>query len=118
MRLLKNSLEACREAGIKHVVVVKTDAEFDKLTPVGDKYMMPVLWYIAYTYIKPVGKLENVRDYTYGKGIPGNLKMDALDRSQLGGDTSTGTIFWEDVAALYVQSLLSLDWNSKHIICL
>jgi hypothetical protein len=117
MQLLKNSLEACREAGVKHVVVVETDAEFDESTPVGDKYVMLLeSCGIPYTYIQPAGKLENVRDYTYAKGIQGDLKIDALDSSQLGEGTFTGTVFREDLAALCVQSLLSLDWNSKHMI--
>lgn len=113
MELFKNSLEACREEGLKHVVVVETDSEFDESTPVGDKYVKLLeSCGVPFTYIKPAGKLENLRDYTYLKGIQGDLKIDSL----LEGGSSSGTIFREDLAAFCVQSLLSLDWSLNSII--
>lgn len=116
MDFLKNSLEGCRGGGIKHIVVIETDAEFDgPSSQVGDKYFkMLESCGIPFTYIRPIGKLENTIDYTYAKGIQTGLKIDSLMPKE---GSSSNTIYREDLAALCVQSLLSLDWNTNNVLC-
>jgi hypothetical protein len=118
MQIFQNSLEACRKGGLKHIVVVETDSVFDEAAiPVGNKYVKLLESYgVPFTYIRPDGKLENTSDYTYAKGIQGDLKIDALSSDNMDDGTSSNTLFREDVAALCVQSLQSLEWSKSRII--
>lgn len=111
--LFKNSLEACRQECLQHIVVIETDAEFEEESTPGDKYVNILLENkVPFTYIKPAGKLENSKGHTYQKGILGDLIID----SQLEGGSSPGTIFREDLAALCVQALLSLPWDENNFV--
>jgi hypothetical protein len=119
MELFQSSLEACREGGIKRVVVVETDGEFENPSLAGDKYLNALnSCGISYTYIRPSGRLENFPDYTFAKGVQGNLKVDNMLTSSFdsSSETDSDVIYREDLAALCVQSLLSLDWNSNSIL--
>jgi uncharacterized protein YbjT (DUF2867 family) len=109
--IFKNSLEACSQAGMTHVVVVETDGQFVEQSDPGSKYLdILEACGVPYTYIRPCGEFENFRDFTYAKGIQGDLTVEAAD---MGAGSS---LFREDVSALCVQSLMSLDWGSSRVI--
>jgi hypothetical protein len=118
MELFQSSLEACRAGGIKRVVVVETDGEFENPSLAGDKYLNALnSCGISYTYLRPSGRLENFPDYTFAKGVQGNLKVDMWNGFDSSRETTdSDVIYREDLAALCVQSLLSLDWNSNSIL--
>jgi hypothetical protein len=72
---------------------------------------------VPFTYIRPLGKLENIKDYTYVKGVQGDLQLKVVDLNASQGMSPSLAIPREDIAALCVQSLLSLDWSSSRILC-
>ena len=111
--LFSNSLEACKQAGVKHAVVIETEQSLDK-SPATDAYIQQLdACGIPYTYIQPTTKMENIQDYTFKKGVQGDLNI-KIGKSQ-GGD-APGPIPREDVAALSVQALLSLDWSESRVL--
>uniref|UniRef100_A0A7R9ZLR3 NmrA-like domain-containing protein n=1 Tax=Craspedostauros australis TaxID=1486917 RepID=A0A7R9ZLR3_9STRA len=111
--LVDNTLEACKMVGIQHVVVVETDSQFDRAAEVTasniDKLNAAG---IAYTYVRPQGELKNFRDHTYIKGIQQHM---TVSKSDFSANTagSTQSIYREDLSAMMVQSLISLDWTQS-----
>lgn len=136
--LFRSSLEACRATGIKRLVVVETDNQFDGKPAAGDKYLNILNSIgIPYTYIRPNGKLENAPNaWTFAKGrsvclllsFPNwsctlqnmllGVQGDLLVESGYESDPSSlsGVLYREDLAAVTVQSLLSLDWSMNHVL--
>lgn len=115
--LFENSLAACKSAGVKHIVCVETDSSFDA-TPATETYVKQLQSAgVPFTYIRPLGKLENIKDYTYVKGVQGDLQLKVVDLNASQGMSPSLAIPREDIAALCVQSLLSLDWSSSRILC-
>ena len=116
MALFQNSLEASKAEGLRHLVVVETDLQFDDGGSPGTKYLdLLEESGIAFTYIRPVGKLENQQDYTYAKGLGGDLKItqaSSFEEFKVGSDT----LYREDVAAVAVQALMSLDWSDSRVL--
>lgn len=107
MEMFINSLEACREGGIKRVVVVETDGQFDGVDDSSsphEKYLDVLKKCgISYTYIQLDGKLENSRsDYTFAMGIQGNLQLELVDDLSYSKESSN-SIYREDLAAVCVQ---------------
>ena len=117
--LLERSLEACRLAGVKHIVVVETDSSFEEASDnVGDYIEKLKASNVPFTYIRPLAKLENIQDYDYAKGVQGNLQISAVDSGNGQGERNSPLpIPREDIAALCVQSLLSMDWKSSRLLC-
>jgi len=124
LTLFRNSIEACEKAGIKHVVVVETPSTVDP------KDFITVLEEanIHFTYIHSTGPMENIKFFTFEEGIQSDLNIKGLvlksgygqnnardwaipllrDRT---GNNSNECVPREDIAAVIVQSLMSLDWK-------
>jgi hypothetical protein len=105
--ILENLLQASKQAGVKHMVVVQD---------VNSQDWLPQLERagLAYTYIRPTGALVTTKDYTYRKGLQGSLSVSTMagdDVASFGAETSSNPISTEDLAALCVQCLQSLDWE-------
>jgi hypothetical protein len=126
-RLLEKSVQACRAAGVQHLVVVETDAVFVERggTAIATEKYVELLEQVGlpFTYIRPLNKLENVADYTYAKGVQGDFKVqmvpDSDEAAKVVAATTTTTsspIYREDLAALCVQCLLTLDWSSSRVL--
>jgi hypothetical protein len=116
LQLFQNILQASKAEGLRHLVVVETDSEFDSQSSVGDKYLQILEENgVPYTYIRPLGSFENGKDYTYAKGVQSSLKItQATSVEEF--KTGSSAIFREDVAAICVQALLSLDWNNNRVL--
>ncbi|KAG7339236.1 hypothetical protein IV203_002118 [Nitzschia inconspicua] len=116
LQLFNNILQACKSEGLRHLVVIETDSEFDTDTVAGDKYLALLEEVgVPYTYIRPVGSFENLKEYTYAKGVQSTLKITqptSLEEFQSG----SGTLYREDFAAVCVQALLSLDWSDNRVL--
>jgi hypothetical protein len=115
--IFENLLQASRQAGVKHMVVVQ-DVSSDNWLPRLENCGVP------FTFIRPAGKLLAVQDYTYRKGIQGSLSVSSAYSAMPNDDTSTASslesspspVCTEDVAALCVQCLQSLDWTKSRCI--
>lgn len=114
LELFRNSIRACKECdSIQHVVVLesprtKQPNEFiDILEKEG----------IYYTYIK-ANHLKKDKTYSFEKGVREKLSIQVLP----GGTSVTSktndenAAYREDIAALIVQSLMTLSWNKSRII--
>jgi hypothetical protein len=114
MQLFHNILQASKSEGLRHLLVLETDSEFDGY--VGDKYLQKLEETgIPYTYIRPIGSLENSKDFTYAKGVQSRMKVTqamSLDDFK----AISGSLYREDVAAVCVQALLSLDWYTNRVL--
>jgi hypothetical protein len=117
LRLFRNILQASKSEGLRHLVVLETDSEFGD-DRVRDKYLQILEeTSIPYTYIRPIGSLENSKDFTYIKGIQSNLKITPATTLDDFKAILPGSILYrEDVAAVCVQALLSLDWNTNRVL--
>lgn len=115
-QLFNTILQASKTEGLRHLVVLETDSEFDTDRVAGDKYLQLLEEAgVPYTYIRPLGSFENSKGYTYAKGIQSSLKItraNSLEEFK----SASGTIFREDVAAVCVQALLSLDWSDNRVL--
>ena len=118
--IFENTLEACKKSNkLRHLVVVETDAEFDngENSVVGEKYLQLLEEsQIPYTYIRPLGKFENIQDFTFKKGIQSDLKISRADSVEelLSGENKT--IYREHIAAVCVQTLLTLGWDDNRVV--
>jgi len=112
-----NTLEACKNSNsLRHLVVVETDAEFDN-NYVGDKYIQALEEaQIPYTYIRPVGKLENIENFTFEKGIQTDLQISRANSVEELLSVEDKTVYREHVAAVCVQALMTLGWEDNRVI--
>jgi len=113
-----NTVEACKISNkMRHLVVVETDAEFGN-NNVGERYIQLLEEaQISYTYIRPLGRLENVENFTFKKGIQSDLRVcTASTVEELLEWDDSQTIYREHVAALCVQSLMTLGWDESRVI--
>jgi hypothetical protein len=101
MEILKNVLAAAKKVGVKHVVAL--DDNEDSILPLLEASGVP------YTCLQPRGELVQVPNYTFRNGVQGKLSVSKQDMSSAVG----GQISKEDLAALCVQSLQSLDWTKS-----
>lgn len=125
--MFKNTVDGCKAAGLEHIVVVETPNTKDSkpFAKILDDACVP------FTYIRVNGQLENTKMYTFEEGLQSALEIDAVTVSEKNLNKSGYTsavndwsdfetkletndvIAREDVAALAVQSLLSLDWTKS-----
>ena len=66
--------------------------------------------------LRPAGDLITLSDYTYQKGIQGELLVSASDTANdkdVSASAYEGMSYQEDIAALCVQCLQSLDWTKS-----
>lgn len=117
MQIFQNTVEACAAEGIKHLLVVETDLEFDEASDAGDKYLQLLNERgTPFTYVKPMGKLGRVPDFTYANGVQQTLQVSQPTMENSASAVSASTINREDLAALCVQSLMTLEWRSSRIL--
>lgn len=131
LSMFQRSVDACKNAGIEHVVVIETPATKDS------KPFAKVLddSGLNFTYIRASGELFNTKLYTFEEGIQHDITMDGFtlgekhttksgyeigDWSDAFNDETAGSakdeIPREDLAAVVVQSLMSLDWKVSRCI--
>jgi len=115
--IFRNSVEACREAGLSHLVVVETALTacpmdfIDILEEEG----------VAYTYIRTVAPLTKDINFTFEKGITNQLRVVRLPaKSRLvsfdAESSEEPVVYREDLAALIAQTLMTLDWGESRIL--
>jgi hypothetical protein len=131
LALFQNSIDACKSVGIEHIVVVETPATksskpFAKILDTAG---------IKFTYIHASGSLENTKLYTFEEGVQSDINIQGFTISDgymnkngySAGDWSESfqdeikgnekqSIAREDLAAVVVQSLMSLDWGKSRCI--
>jgi len=109
------AVQACKAAGgIQHLVVLETartsrPADFvDILEQEG----------IPYTYVRIASPLTKDKSYSFDKGIGGDFKIRRLAEGlePLVVDDAAPPCPREDVAAIIVQSLMTLDWKESRAI--
>lgn len=122
----QNTVQACKEAGLQHIVVVESPNTNNPrpFAEILDKIGIP------FTYVHASGSIENTKFYTFEKGIQFDVGIEGftlshkyLDRAgYMNGDWSDRfisdsksnkkqSIAREDLAAVVVQGLMSLDWS-------
>lgn len=122
-QLLDNILQGAKQTGtIQHIVAVTSrrddddgngkDAFLSRLKACG----------IPYTCLHPAGPWARIPDYTFRKGVQTDLQIQAMsdnDKASWSSSSSSAEqepIAMEDMAALCVQCLQSLDWTaSRHL---
>jgi hypothetical protein len=111
-KILENLLQASRQAGVKHMVVVQDNASDDWLPRLKNCG-------VPFTFIRPTGEVLAVQDYTYRMGIQGSLSVSVMpsdDDVSTSSSSSPSPLSTEDVAALCVQCIQSLDWDKSRCI--
>lgn len=130
LNIFQNTIQACKLAGIQHLVVVETPGT--SMTKPFAKNIDEAG--INFTYIRSNGKLENTKMYTFEDGIQSDIDIEEVFTLQSGYNMKSGyeagdwseslskgndsndknqIIPREDLAAVAVQSLMSLDWNTS-----
>jgi hypothetical protein len=119
-QLLNNILQGAKQAGtIQHIVAVTddngngNDAFLSRLKDCG----------IPYTCLHPTEPWARIPDYTYRKGVQTDLQIQTMSDNDITSPSSSSSsaaaqepIAMEDMAALCVQCLQSLDWTtSRHL---
>lgn len=118
VQLFMNAVQACLESGtIRHLVVIETPRTYDPQVFVNILEEAG----IPYTYIRVKGTLIKDISFSFDKGV-----KDSLAISQYRAETiypidaevyeKERPIYREDIAALVVQSLMSLDWQESRIL--
>ena len=122
-QMFQNTLEACRAEGVKRIVVLETDRSFGITEVPTERYVETLSTSgIPYLYIQPDGTLENLPDYTYAKGVQGDLSIsedlihEGLVDTTNPSSSSGGTLYREDLAAFCAQSIMSLDWTECKVV--
>lgn len=110
-QIIDNTLEACRQAGVKTIVAVATaesnSAVFcQKIQSCG----MP------YTLIQCQDSLLKSLDWNYRKGVQTNLVLSTNLELSTTADGRLGQACREDLAALSVACLQELDWTQSRTI--
>ena len=118
VQLFMNAVQACLESGtIRHLVVIETPRTYDPQVFVNILEEAG----IPYTYIRVKGTLIKDISFSFDKGV-----KDSLAIAQYRAGTiypidaevyeNERPIYREDIAALVVQSLMSLDWQESRIL--
>jgi hypothetical protein len=102
-QILQNVIHAAKQANIQHMVVVDNGVT---LLPQLEDSGVP------FTCIR-TPTLEDASGYTFQNGISGDLTIASVDRANIGRIQCTGSVCREDLAALCVQCLQSLDWTTS-----
>ncbi|KAL7535152.1 hypothetical protein ACHAXR_006306 [Thalassiosira sp. AJA248-18] len=120
--IFRNSVQACKESGFSHLVVVETPRT---VNPVDFINILEEEG-VAYTYIRTASALVKDMTYTFEKGITNKLEVARLSTgsslargeplSLAPFDENKQPVTREDFAALVVQSLMTLDWGESRIL--
>jgi hypothetical protein len=105
-RILSNFVQAATLAGVKHIICVVTE-DCTKTTELVASSGIP------YTIIySPVGVVDTP-DYTYQKGVQGDLVITHFE-SEVDENSRVGVpVCREDLSAVCVQCLQTLNWNES-----
>ena len=117
--VFRNSILASKQSGIKHVVVVETPRT---VKPMDFVSILEEVG-IAYTYIRTNSPLKKDITYTFEKGssnklmvtrLPLGSTLSSVDDTQ---QSENGQVVRrEDLAALVVQSFMTLNWGESRIL--
>ncbi len=114
--MFRNSVLASREAGISHLVVVETPRTVEPMDYVNILEEVGV----AYTYIRTNLPLKKDITYTFEKGISNKLSVILLPSgsrlSSVDDMEQAPSVSREDLAALVVQSFMTLNWCQSRIL--
>lgn len=116
LQMFEAAIQACKESGsIQHVVVLETPRtkrpeEFINILEKEE---------ITYTFIR-AKNLKKDKTYSFEKGVKEMLNIKVLPKGSIFSSIETQNedtaVFREDVAALIVQSLMTLNWNQSRIL--
>jgi hypothetical protein len=117
VQLFETAVRACKESGsIRHLVVLETPRTTER---VEDFISILEREEMKYTYIR-ARHLKKDKMYSFEKGVKEKLAIKLHDGTSSLLDESKyedeAAVFREDVAALIVQSLMTLDWNKSRIL--
>ena len=128
--IFQNSIEACKLAGVKHIVVVETPntSSTQPFAEILDDSGIP------FTFVHASGSLENTKLYSFEEGIQSDINVQGFTlakdytfkKGYKSGDWNESfrseikegknVLPREDLAAVVVQSLMSLDWTRSRCI--
>jgi len=117
--IFRNSVRACREAGLSHLVVVETPRT---VKPSDFVSILEEEGGMTYTYLRTMSPLKKDKTYSFEKGITNQLNVKKVrDGSSLipfdaEKSEKEPAVMREDFAALIVQSLMSMDWGESRIL--
>ena len=100
--IINNLIMGAKQAGVQHLVVVDDVKADDSLQMVHDSG-------IPYTCIRPTGEITKRKDYSYCLGVQQSAEIE----SGLAEVEAFTPVYHEDLAAVAVESLLSLDWTKS-----
>lgn len=125
--LFKNTVKACMKGGVKHMVVIETPSTTAEQRVTCAEILERSG--VTYTYLIMDGELVKCGDlnYNFEKGVQNTMRVKAVKGTrtqqnpagwvtELGELSTDETVIREDVAALAVQCLLSLDWKSSRVL--
>lgn len=113
--ILENILKACEKSDIQHIVAISNsnNANNNNNNSFLEKLKSSS---IPCSLLQYSGELFNCQNYNYQKGLQNNLQLNLLDKDETldpSTNTAAATMYREDLAALAIQSLLSLDWSQS-----
>ena len=114
-QIFRNSVQACKGAGLTHIVVVETPRTVNP----SDFVAILEEEGMKYTYIRTDSALKKDKYYTFEKGITNKLGVECKPAgSSIEKKTASNApeVAREDLAALIVQSLMMLDWGESRIL--
>ena len=118
--IFRDSVRACRDAGLSHLVVLETPRTADPMNFV----LILEEEDVPYTYLRTMAALEKDKGYTFEKGIANRLRVAEVtavsSATMLPFDERSADekepVRQEDLAAMAVQCLLTLDWGARRIL--
>lgn len=124
--LFGNTIDACRQANVKHIVVIETPGcSQDFRRNVISKKLNSCS--VPFTYIVCGQNWVNTVDHTFEKGLQNNILFkakqvnknfeDVMESIESERRSSIMEMAREDIAAVAVQALMSLDWTTSRILC-
>lgn len=118
LQFFEKTIQACKKSGsIRHLVIVETP----RTTRPQDYINVLDRENMTYTYIR-AKKLKKDKVFSFEKGVKqlleikaqpkGGFVLSAVDEPE----NKSAAVFREDLAALVVQSLMSLNWKESRIL--
>lgn len=110
--VFQNSIRACIEAGLSHVIVIETPRTGDTGLYLD---ILESQSEITYTYIRSLNPLGKDITYSFEKGV--NSLVEITSPQSLSAKSADGVeLKRETLAALAVQALQSCDWKTSRIL--
>jgi uncharacterized protein YaaQ len=105
-RILTNFVKAATLARVKHMICV-VDDDCTRITELVASSGIP------YTIITTPGGMVDTPNYTYQKGVQGDLVITRIDSTVEENFNVGGPVCREDLSAVCVQCLQTLNWNES-----